>query len=104
MELWNSRELCKAVNGKSLNNSFWEANSISIDTRSIKNGGVFFALKGNKVDGHKFINHAFENGAIAVVANKKYKIKDDNKNIIKVDDTYKALETLGERSAAYQSS
>ena len=57
MELWNSHELCKAVNGKSLNNSFWQASSISIDTRSIKDGGVFFALKGNKVDGHKFINH-----------------------------------------------
>ena len=95
MELWNSHELCKAVNGKSLNKSFWQANSISIDTRSIKDGGVFFALKGNKVDGHKFINHAFKNGAIAVVVNKKYKIKDDNKNIIEVDDTYKALEALG---------
>ena len=95
MELWNSRELCEAVNGKSLNNSFWQANSISIDTRSIKDGGVFFALKGNKVDGHKFINHAFENGAVAVVVNKKYKIKHDNKNIIRVDDTYKALEMLG---------
>ncbi len=95
MELWNSHELCKAVNGKSLNNSFWQASSISIDTRSIKDGGVFFALKGNKVDGHKFINHAFENGAVAVVANKKHKIEHENKNIIKVDDTYKALETLG---------
>ena len=95
MELWNSHELCKAVNGKSLNKSFWQANSISIDTRSIKDGGVFFALKGNKVDGHKFINHAFENGAVAVVANKKHKIEHENKNIIKVDDTYKALETLG---------
>ena len=50
MELWNSHELCKAVNGKSLNKSFWQANSISIDTRSIKDGGVFFALKGNKVE------------------------------------------------------
>ena len=95
MELWNSHELCKAVNGKSLNNSFWQANSISIDTRSIKDGGVFFALKGNKVDGHEFINHAFENGAVAVVANKKHKIEHENKNIIKVDDTFKALETLG---------
>ena len=95
MELWNSHELCKAVNGKSLHNSSWQANSISIDTRSIKDGGVFFALKGNKVDGHKFINQAFENGAIAVVVNKKYKIKHDNKNIIKVEDTYKALERLG---------
>ena len=54
MELWNSRELCKAVNGKSLDNSSWQANSISIDTRSIKDGGVFFALKGNKVDGIAF--------------------------------------------------
>ena len=95
MKLWNSHELCTAVNGKSLNNSFWQASSISIDTRSIKDGGVFFALKGNKVDGHKFINHAFENGAVAVVANKKHKIEHENKNIIKVDDTFKALETLG---------
>ena len=87
MELWNSHELCKAVNGKSLNNSFWEANSISIDTRSIKNGGVFFALKGNKVDGHKFINHAFENGAIAVVVNKKYKIiRNTHKPLILLDN------------------
>ena len=46
MELWNSHELCKAVNGKSQDNSSWQANSISIDTRSIKDGGVFFALKG----------------------------------------------------------
>ena len=95
MELWNSYELCEAINGKSLDNSSWQANSISIDTRSIKDGGVFFALKGNKVDGHKFINHAFENGAVAVVVNKKHKIDHENKNIIKVDDTYKALETLG---------
>ena len=50
MELWNSHELCKAVNGKSLDNSSWQANSISIDTRSIKDGGVFFALKGFKLD------------------------------------------------------
>ena len=74
MVLWNSRELCEAVNGKLLSNSSWQANSISIDTRSVKEGGVFFALKGKKVDGHKFINHAFENGAVAVVVNNEYKI------------------------------
>ena len=95
MELWNSNELCKAVNGKSLNNNYWHANSISIDTRSIKEGGVFFALKGKKIDGHKFVNQAFDNGAVAAVVNKTYKIRHDSKNIIKVDDTYKALEMLG---------
>ena len=54
MMLWNSSELCQAINGKSMSNSSWQANSISIDTRSVKEGGVFFALKGNKEDGHKF--------------------------------------------------
>ena len=88
MMLWNSSELCQAINGKSMSNSSWQANSISIDTRSVKEGGVFFALKGNKEDGHKFIKHAFENGAVAVVVNNVYKIKNDNKNIIRVKSKY----------------
>ena len=70
MKLWNSNELCDAIYGKSRCNDFWSANSISIDTRSIKKGGVFFALKGDKIDGHEFIEDAFKNGAVAAVVNK----------------------------------
>ena len=95
MKLWDSNELCNAINGKSRFNDFWSANSISIDTRSIKKGGVFFALKGNKIDGHEFIEDAFKNGAVAAVVNKSSDRNYNTKNIIEVDDTYKALERLG---------
>ena len=42
--LWNSEELCKAINGKSNSNAFWDAYSISLDSRKVKKGGVFSAL------------------------------------------------------------
>ena len=95
MKLWDSNELCDAIYGKSRCNDFWSANSISIDTRSIKKGGVFFALKGSKIDGHEFIEDAFKNGAVAAVVNKSSNRNYYTKNIIEVDDTYKALERLG---------
>ncbi|MDR1034466.1 MAG: UDP-N-acetylmuramoyl-tripeptide--D-alanyl-D-alanine ligase [Holosporales bacterium] len=44
-----------------------EVAGLSIDSRSIKPGEVFFALQGNKVDGHQFVSKALDNGAIAAV-------------------------------------
>ncbi|MCL4229936.1 hypothetical protein KJZ61_04605, partial [Candidatus Dependentiae bacterium] len=41
--------------------------SCSIDTRSLVPGDLFFALQGAHVDGHNFIQQAFEKGASGVV-------------------------------------
>lgn len=41
-----------------------------IDSRKIEAGGLFFANKGEKVDGHKFIGQVFEKGALCVVTEK----------------------------------
>lgn len=38
------------------------------DSRQVVGGGVFFALKGQGVDGHQFIQSAIDNGAVAVVS------------------------------------
>lgn len=43
---------------------------ISIDTRTIKPGNLFVAVKGEKLDGHDFISEAVKKGAIAVLVNK----------------------------------
>ena len=51
---------------------------ISFDSRKVKKNYIFFAIKGNKLSGHKFINEAISNGASAVVCNKKIKIKKIN--------------------------
>jgi UDP-N-acetylmuramoyl-tripeptide--D-alanyl-D-alanine ligase len=40
---------------------------VSVDSRSVQPGDVFFALPGERVDGHSFVADAFGRGAIAVV-------------------------------------
>ena len=45
---------------------------ISIDSRTIKKGELFIALKGERYDGHNFIREAFQKGAAAVVMEKDF--------------------------------
>jgi UDP-N-acetylmuramoyl-L-alanyl-D-glutamate--2,6-diaminopimelate ligase len=42
-------------------------NDVQIDSRKIKPGALFIAVKGVSADGHQFIEKAIENGAVAVV-------------------------------------
>ena len=44
-------------------------NDFSIDSRTVKDGDVFFCIKGEMTDGHKYISQALEKGASAIVAN-----------------------------------
>ena len=39
---------------------------------------IFFAIKGTKIDGNKFISHAIQNGAKTIISNQKFEgIKED---------------------------
>lgn len=69
---------------------------ISIDSRNIKKGSLFVAIKGEKLDGHCYIKNAVAKGAKAILINKKYekKIKDIDCTIITVEDTTKAFSDL----------
>ena len=58
---------------------------LSIDTRTIKKGNLFLAIKGKKVDGNKFVNVALKKGAGCVVSSKK--LKKNNKKIITVKNS-----------------
>jgi UDP-N-acetylmuramoyl-tripeptide--D-alanyl-D-alanine ligase len=50
-----------------------EGNGISIDSRNIPQGGVFFALKGERSDGNRYAVSALQNGAsLAVIDNEEY--------------------------------
>src|SRR5689334_14123196 len=53
-------------------NSNVVARGYSIDSRSIRPGELFFAVKGEKLDGHDFVRQAIERGAIAAVVSKKW--------------------------------
>lgn len=66
---------------------------IQYDSRKVVKGNVFVAINGFKVDGHDYIEHALDNGAIAIVVEKDVSISHDAV-IIKVKDTRKALAKL----------
>ena len=42
--------------------------ALACDSRQVRPGSVFVAIKGPDVDGHQFIGQAIEKGALAVVA------------------------------------
>ena len=48
---------------------------ICINSSNVKKNDIFFAIKGNKYDGNKFINIALKKGAKIIVSEKKKKIK-----------------------------
>jgi len=75
-----------------LHQKFIECTGISIDSRSISQGQMFFALKGPNFDGHKYINKAMASGAkYAIIDDEKYK---KTPNTILVSDSEKALQDL----------
>jgi UDP-N-acetylmuramoyl-L-alanyl-D-glutamate--2,6-diaminopimelate ligase len=51
-----------------------QVNQLTMDSRAVKNGGLFIAIKGQKVDGREFIANAVEQGAAAILveADKKW--------------------------------
>ncbi len=62
---------------------------ISTDTRTIKKGELFIALKGGNFDGSRFVDAALKKGAVAAIAEEGY--SGTNKEIIRVKDSLKAL-------------
>jgi UDP-N-acetylmuramoyl-tripeptide--D-alanyl-D-alanine ligase len=71
------------------------AQAYSIDSRTIGPGELFFAVKGERLDGHDFVTAALEKGAVAAVVRKdqvhRYASHD---RLLAVDDTLAALQTL----------
>ncbi len=88
MTLWTSTEIAKATGGTAT--SEFEVAGLSIDTRSLKAGDLFVALKDAR-DGHEFIPAAIEAGAGGVLC----EAVSDNTPAVVVPDSAKALEALG---------
>jgi len=71
------------------------AQGYSIDSRSVRAGQLFFAVKGERLDGHDFVQQALRNGAIAAVVRKDQLSRYPRETrLLAVDDTLVALQTL----------
>ncbi|WP_169703210.1 UDP-N-acetylmuramoyl-tripeptide--D-alanyl-D-alanine ligase [Candidatus Kuenenia stuttgartensis] len=97
MDAISLEEVIQAVNGKAISNvSGLMVNGVSVDSRNVHKGNVFFAIKGDHYDGRQFIEQAFDAGAIGVVVSKQGGIDISGKclPLILVDDVKTALGDL----------
>src|SRR5207248_8704531 len=56
------------VGGTQVGNMF---STFHTDSREVSHGGVFFALRGAEMDGHRFVGDAIDRGAAAVVVDRR---------------------------------
>ena len=76
-------------------NRFKECGCVTTDTRTLKGGEMFFALKGENFDGNEYALNALEAGAAYAVVNSSAKVSEsDDPRLIKVDDTLQTLQEL----------
>jgi UDP-N-acetylmuramoyl-tripeptide--D-alanyl-D-alanine ligase len=71
--------------------------SVSIDTRTLQKGALFFAIRGPNQDGHRFVPDAFTRGASGAVVAQDYEYPGkfpSDRALIKVADTHQALKFL----------
>ena len=64
-----------------------EITGVNIDSRRIKEGHLFIAMRGTQVDGHKFIPKAIELGARAVLCEEMPATQADGVTYVQVEST-----------------
>ncbi|MEQ1497826.1 MAG: UDP-N-acetylmuramoyl-tripeptide--D-alanyl-D-alanine ligase [Novosphingobium sp.] len=87
LALWGAVEIARAVRGVAMGE--FQVSGVEIDSRDVVPGDLFFALKGESMDGHKFVDAAFAKGAAAVVVDRPV----DGPHVL-VADTAAALDLL----------
>ena len=68
---------------------------VTDDSRAVTGGSLFVAVKGERVDGHEFVDRAIKAGAVAVVAQAPVAL--GSLPFVRVNDSRKALGLLGSR-------
>ena len=86
MRTFTTEEIAKATGGVASGHA--EVTSVVIDNREARPGSLFIAIKGERLDGHQFIDSAVEAGATAVLCHKDVSCKVPT---VKVADTTKAF-------------
>jgi len=72
-------------------NTALTVNDIQIDSRKVSDGCVFVAIKGEKSDGHNFINKAIEQGASVIVCEELPQQLNDTVTYLLVNNSHEAV-------------
>lgn len=93
MSLWTAAEVAAATGGTA--SAAFEVGGVAFDSREIGPGDLFIAMKGEAMDGHRFVDGAFAAGAAGAVVSEAV-----NGPHVLVADTFEALNALGRASRA----
>jgi UDP-N-acetylmuramoyl-tripeptide--D-alanyl-D-alanine ligase len=94
--LWSEAELTRALGAAPSEAMSAAVGGVSIDSRTLEPGDLFFAIRGEARDGHDHVARAFEAGAsAAVVARERAHALAAFGPVFAADDTLKAMEALG---------
>ncbi len=97
MTQWKAKDIVSATGGSTTGK--WTASSVSIDTRTLKKGALFVALRGANVDGHAFVAEALKKGATGALVSHRVDGVDASKLVL-VEDVEIALHDLGTAARA----
>jgi UDP-N-acetylmuramoyl-tripeptide--D-alanyl-D-alanine ligase len=100
--LWTFDALLDATGGRPVGPAPTQIDGISIDSRTIRPGEAFFAIKGDRFDGHEFVARALAaGGATAVVSEEKLaSLGRITGSMVVVRDVLAALGDLGRAARA----
>ncbi len=99
--LWRAAELPALLGGRAQGGFGADISSISIDTRTLEPGALFFAIIGDVQDGHGFVAQALAKGAAAAVVSRLgLEGVAADAPLIVVPDVLAALEALGKAGRA----
>ena len=96
MIILTSADVIDATDGEC--NYSWQASGVSIDSRDVKRGDLFIAIVGDNNDGHKYINMARKNGAVAAIVSYIPEDVSQDFPLVIVNDTFEALWNLAKYS------
>lgn len=98
MELRSLKYVAAACDGEQLNGSpDAQVARVCTDSRQIQRGDLFFAIKGDRFDGHDFLAETARKGAVALVVARERAPQGLPCAVIGVDDPRKALGRLAAR-------
>ncbi len=90
--MFSVSEIINATQGRLVQGTGRErVRDVSIDSRRVKKGEVFIAVKGEIFDGHDFLADVIARGVRVVVVHRPVKVSNDKVDVILVQDTTRAL-------------
>ena len=70
---------------------------LALNSKEVKKGFIFFAIKGTKFNGENYIDKAIKNGAIIIICSKSCKFQSTKVNVIKTEKVRNYLSEISSK-------